>query len=76
MNWNKYKDWYIVGITILFFILVKLTTLSFRFGDENVYFYMSQMILNGLIPHRDFFLADPPVFVYIMAFFKMLFGSH
>ncbi len=73
---NNQKDWYIVIGTILFFILVKLTTLTFRFGDENVYFYMSDAILNGFIPHRDFFLADPPVFIYIMAFFKMLFSSH
>ncbi|MFA6000203.1 MAG: glycosyltransferase family 39 protein [Candidatus Paceibacterota bacterium] len=76
MHWNKYKSWYIALGTVLFFILAKLSTLSFRFGDENVYFYMSQAILDGLLPHRDFFLADPPVFVYIMAFFKMLFGSH
>lgn len=73
---DKHRDWYIVGATVLFFILTKLSMLSFRFGDENVYFYMSDAILRGFIPHKDFFLADPPLFVYIMAGFKALFGSH
>jgi hypothetical protein len=73
---NNARDWWIIGAVIAVFALAKLSTLHFRFGDENVYFYMSDAILRGFIPHKDFFLADPPFFIYMMAGFKALFGSH
>ncbi len=46
------------------------------FGDENVYFYMTHAILSGSIPYKDFFLADPPFFIYLLSGFKFLFGSN
>lgn len=71
-----HRDIWIIVITVIFFVFWKLSALTFRFGDENVYFYMSNAILDGFIPYKDFFLADPPFFIYLMAGFKALFGSH
>src|SRR3989344_2292392 len=70
------RDIWILIITIFIFIFWKISTLQFRFGDENGYFYMSDAIWHGFIPYKDFFFADPPFFIYILAGFKALFGSH
>jgi len=65
-----------LAIAVSVFVVWKLSTLQFRFGDENVYFGMSQAVLHGLIPYKNFFFADPPFFVYLMAIFKAIFGPH
>lgn len=75
-NKNTRRDIWIIAMAVAVFVFWKLFTLQFRFGDENVYFYMSNALLHGLVPYRDFFFADPPFFIYIMAGFKALFGSH
>jgi len=66
----------VVLLTVLTFVVWKLSNLQFRFGDENVYFYMTQAILGGSIPYKDFFLADPPFFIYLLTLFKTFIGSH
>ena len=73
---TRKKDTWIVAAAVVAFALWKLLSLHFRFGDENVYFYMSDAILRGAVPYKDFFLADPPFFVYFLAGFKALIGSH
>lgn len=76
MDKNKKRDLWIVAISIAIFIFWKLSTVVFRFGDENVYFYMASAILHGLVPYKDFVFADPPFFIYLLTLFKALFGSH
>lgn len=63
-------------LSIAVFILFKISDLDYRFGDGNGYVYMAQEILSGSIPYRDFVLADPPVFVFILALFKIVFGNN
>jgi hypothetical protein len=70
------KDFWVVSASVAVFAIWKLSTLHFRFGDENVYFYMSHAVSHGLLPYKNFFLADPPFFVFFMAGFKTLIGSH
>lgn len=65
----------VVFLAIALFVLFKLSNFDFRFGDGNAYVYMAQEILNGKLPYRDFFLADPPVFVFILTIFKFIFGK-
>ncbi len=65
----------VVGIAIVGFLLYKLTHSDYRFGDGNAYFYMADLMLHGKIPYKDFFLADPPVLVSLLAFFRMVFGN-
>ncbi len=73
---TSYKNIWIVVLAVASFVVWKLSTLQFRFGDENVYFYMSDAVLHGLVPYKDFFYADPPFFIYLMTGFKAFFGSH
>lgn len=68
-------DW-LVAAAILLFALWKLASLHFRFGDENVYFYMTKAIGDGLLPYRDFFIADPPFFILILSAYKWFIGHH
>lgn len=37
---------------------------------------MTKAIQSGLLPYKDFFLADPPFFIYLLTGFKSLIGSH
>ena len=76
MDKNEKRDAWIVAVSIAVFVLWKLATLTFRFGDENVYFYMSSAILHGFIPYKDFVFADPPFFIYLLSLFKAVFGPH
>ncbi|MEK7062946.1 MAG: hypothetical protein AAB946_02845 [Patescibacteria group bacterium] len=62
--------------SIASFLWLKLSHIDFRFGDGNAYVYMAQEILNGRIPYRNFFLADPPVFVLFLTFLKLIIGKH
>jgi hypothetical protein len=66
----------IVGAGILAFLAFKLCFLTLFFGDSNAYFYMAKVVLQGLMPYRDFFLADPPLMVYILAFLRIFFGNN
>ena len=43
-------------------------------GDENTYYFMGKLISEGKVPYKDFFLAHPPLHVYIVALFYNIFG--
>src|SRR3990167_1659434 len=64
-----------VFVTITFFLLFKFSNLSLRFGDTNAYLYMADVLWKGILPYRDYFLADPPFLVLLLAFFKLIFGK-
>lgn len=68
-------DYSVIATSVLF-LVYKLFNLSFRFGDGSAYFYMAQSISHGIFPYRDFFLADPPVFLYLLTLLKLFFGEH
>lgn len=64
-----------VLVSIILFVFIKMPV-DFKSGDGNAYVYMAQEILNGRLPYRDFFLADPPFFVLLIVIFKILFGGN
>lgn len=37
------------------------------FTDEGVYLYSAKLISEGLIPYKDFFLAQPPYLIYLIS---------
>lgn len=59
----------------LLFLSYKLAGLSFRLGDTNAYWFMAHKITDGVLPYRDFFLADPPMYVLFLVPFVALFRS-
>ena len=73
---KKWLEWSAAAGSIAVFLSWKLTHLVFRFGDGNAYIYMADALWRGMLPYRDFFLADPPVFVLLLAALKPVFGGH
>lgn len=73
---DKKIKYLIVFLSIFAFLAFKLVFLTLFFGDSNTYFYMAKVVLAGQIPYRDFFLADPPLLVLILAFFRIFFGNN
>jgi len=71
---NKYLILYISSIIL--FLAIKLPRMYFKFSDENIYFYMAKLILQGLTPYKDFYFASPPLQIYIISFFLSLFKNH
>src|SRR3989344_1385429 len=64
-----------VFATVSIFIIFKFSHLALRFGDTNAYLYMADGLWKGLMPYRDYFLADPPFLVILLALFKLIFGK-
>lgn len=69
------QDWLVLA-TVLAFLIYKLATLTYRFGDGNAYFYMANSLWHGIWPYRDFFTADPPLLVLFLSLFRPIFSSH
>ena len=65
-----------IFLTILFFLAWKFTSLTFRFGDSNAYFYMADQFSKGILPYRDYFLADPPVMIMFLGSLKLFIGKN
>jgi hypothetical protein len=63
----KKIDWLFLG-SLLLFLIIKISQLRFKFSDGYTYMYMGKLILEGLIPYKDFFFASPPFQSYLMAF--------
>lgn len=62
------KKRYLV-ILILLFLALKLGSIHYRFGDENIYFFMAKNMLEGELPYKDFFFASPPLQLLIISLF-------
>lgn len=59
---NK-KDLFLAGLLFVGVLCIqnlKLGKLLHTFPDEGVYLFASKLILDGLVPYHDFFLAHPP----------------
>ncbi|MFH1354067.1 MAG: glycosyltransferase family 39 protein [bacterium] len=56
------------------FVLLKIIYSFPRFSDGNAYMYMAKLVAGGAVPYRDFFLASPPLIVYVFALFGKIFG--
>ncbi len=60
----------------LVFLILKILELRFKFSDGFTYMYMGRMILDGLVPYKDFFFASPPLQIYLMAFGELFTGGN
>ena len=59
---------------IIFILIVSKGLIIPQPGDENAYYYMGKLVSEGKIPYRDFFLAHPPLHVYLIALIYRVFG--
>ncbi len=65
-----------IGLTLALFYWIKSVGFSYRFGDGNAYFYMADQFLRGLLPYRDFLIADPPLLILLLAGVKAVIGNN
>ncbi|MBU2616811.1 MAG: glycosyltransferase family 39 protein [Nanoarchaeota archaeon] len=62
--------------SVVLFLIIKLSQLSYKFSDGFTYMYMGNLVLEGLVPYKDFFLANPPLQIYLMALVQTLIGEN
>lgn len=60
---------YIFNIVIQNYNLGKIVNV---FTDEGVYLYSAKLLTKGLIPFKDFFLAQSPFLLYIVGFLELI----
>lgn len=71
----KNKVWIIFAILVLVFITIESRGLNhYDIVDENIWLYSGKLTAQGVVPYRDFFLAHPPLQIYINAGILKVFG--
>ena len=73
-NKNKLAYALFFVFVIIFILIVLKGLMTPQPGDENVYYYMGKLVSEGKIPYRDFFLAHPPLHIYLIALIYKIFG--
>lgn len=69
-------SYFILLISILFFLFIKLPHLSIRLSDTNVYFYTAYNLLNQQLLYKDIFFTNLPLFPYISSLYQFItFGN-
>ena len=58
------------------FILLKLSSIGAgpRISDENLYFYAADLVSKGVLPYKDFFIANLPLQIVAYALVIKMFG--
>lgn len=69
------KNCIIFLFVVFLFLIIEISSVSFSSSDENIYFYMGKMILEGQIPYKDFFYSNLPLEILAIAVFLQLVGS-
>jgi len=64
--------WFFLVISSLIFFGLKISQLTFRFGDGNEYVYMASLLGQGILPYRDYFFVDPPVLILVLSFLHLV----
>ena len=72
----KNKSFICLLAGIAAFFILKVFEMQFKFSDGYTYMYMGKLILNGLVPYKDFFFASPPFQIYFLSFFEIFFGKN
>ena len=59
---------------IIFVVIASKGITTYQPGDENVYYYMGQLVAEGKLPYQDFFYAHPPLHIYLLSLIYVIFG--
>lgn len=73
---RKLLPYFVVLFSVTVFLAIKFGQISIRFGDSNAYIYMTKALWDGLLPYKDFFLADPPFLVLFLSFLRIFFQNN
>ncbi len=61
---------------LLFFLIIKITNLSVRISDTNIYFNLADQILHGKLIYKDIFFANFPLFSIVSSLYFILLGKN
>jgi hypothetical protein len=64
---SRWIRWAAPLLVAALFFLLKSHALLPSTTDENIYFYMANLIAQGQLPYRDFFFAHPPLHIAVPA---------
>ncbi len=70
----KVNSWLAFFILAAIFLSIQATHFSYSISDENTYIYMAKAVSEGQMPYRDFFLAHPPLHIFLLALIYKIFG--
>src|SRR5438105_2936666 len=75
---NQRRTYLPLFVGIALYLIYQITILFVFLGldDELNFSYQSQLIVNGFVPYRDFFLHTTPASYYIVAFFYKIIGEY
>ncbi|MFH1788043.1 MAG: hypothetical protein ABH834_01525 [Candidatus Altiarchaeota archaeon] len=73
---NKSHGFFLLFLVIIYVPIAYFGLASVHdFDDENIYFYKTKLVAEGVTPYKEFFLGHPPVFIYLSAAMFKLFGA-
>lgn len=73
---TKYGNYFFIVFLFLILILYYQYFINkgLVFSDEGVYTYTAELIMQGKIPYREFFLQYPPLYFYILGLIYKIIG--
>src|SRR3989344_479861 len=69
------KQYLPILIVIGIFLFLKITNLSIRLSDTNIYFYTAYQMLQGKVLYKDIFFTNFPVLPYISMIYFYIVGK-
>jgi hypothetical protein len=73
---NMVRRHYLVLLSVILFLLIKIHGVGIRLSDTNVYFYIGQELLKHETLYKDIFFTDLPLLPYIHALYVFLVGHN
>ncbi len=64
----------VLAAIAIIFSAICIAGFGLEFSDQNVYYYMGKLVVQGSMPYKDFFFSHPPGEIYYDAFLYGLFG--
>lgn len=69
------KHYLLTLLPIAIFLLLKISNLSIRLSDTNIYFYTAYQLLQGKVLYKDIFFTNFPVLPYVSMIYFYIVGK-
>jgi len=73
---KKATEFKYLTIVLLLSMIVRVFLLHPIYSDETIYFNAGKLILDGKIPYKDYFLAHPPIQIFVYTILFKIFGMN
>jgi len=72
---QRLKEWGALLVLFLLYAYLKRDFGAIAAGDHGVYYYISYLWTQGVVPYRDVFISHPPVQLLLSTFTILIFGK-